>query len=284
MPISALAKPRLRIGGFDGAATQNKDVFHCSTEAPRGNGLQTDGARRSAGNLDQTAKPRGQDLKTPIMDFSHTDFRLSRNPLSYSKVQRVISAAIRNRRAFADIKQPGTYLDVGCGRNIHPDFCNLDYGWHPGIDVCWDIGRGLPFPSRYVGGVFTEHCLEHFTLEAGLTLLAELYRVMHPGAVLRIVVPDGELYLRGYVARTALPFAQGDAEHFPLATPMVSVNRIFRYHGHLFIWDFETLAAALYKCGFQTVNKAAFGVGRDNKLLIDTPRRKVESLYVEAVA
>jgi hypothetical protein len=98
------------------------------------------------------------------------------------------------------------------------------------------------------------------------------------------VVPDGELYLRGYAVRTALPYAQGDAKDFPIATTMVSVNRIFRDHGHLFIWDFETLATALLKSGFQDVTKAAFGAGRDNKLLIDTPWRKVESLYVEAIA
>ena len=218
------------------------------------------------------------------MDFSHTKLRLNRHPLSYAKVQRVVSAMIRNRRAFADIKQSGIYLDIGCGTNTHTDFCNLDYGWHMGIDVCWDITRGLPFPDHYVRGVFTEHCLEHFSLNTGLAILGEIHRIMRPRAVLRIVVPDGELYLRSYASRIALPYAQEDAANFPIATPMVSVNRIFRKHGHLFIWDFETLAAALLKSGFHDVTKAAFGEGCDDKLLIDTPGRKIESLYVEAIA
>ena len=191
---------------------------------------------------------------------------------------------IRNRRAFADIKQSGTYLDIGCGPNTHSDFCNLDYSWRPGIDVCWEITRGLPFPDRYVCGVFTEHCLEHFSFNTGLSILGEIHRIMRPRAVLRIVVPDGELYLRGYASGIALPYAQEDAEEFPIVTPMVSVNRIFRKHGHLFIWDFETLATTLLKLGFHDVTKAAFGEGRDDKLLIDTPGRKVESLYAEAIA
>ena len=224
------------------------------------------------------------DLLVSLLDFSRTDFRLSRHPLSYSKVQRLISVLIRNRRTFANIKQPGTYLDIGCGPNTHTDFCNLDYGWHPGINVCWDITRGLPFPNHYVGGVFTEHCLEHFSLDAALAILGEIHRIMRPRAVLRIVVPDGELYLRGYAVGTPLPYAEGDAKKFPIATPIVSVNRIFRDHGHLFIWNFETLAVALLKSGFQDVTKAAFGEGRDEKLLIDSPWRKVESLYVEAIA
>jgi hypothetical protein len=54
------------------------------------------------------------------------------------------------------------------------NFCNLDYGWHPGINVCWDITRGLPFPNHYVGGVFTEHCLEHFSLDTALAILGEI--------------------------------------------------------------------------------------------------------------
>lgn len=139
------------------------------------------------------------------MDFSHTKLRLNRHPLSYAKVQRVVSAMVRNRRAFADIKQSAIYLDIGCGTNTHTDFCNLDYGWHPGIDVCWDITRGLPFPDHYVRGVFTEHCLEHFSLNTGLAILGEIHRIMRPRAVLRIVVPDGELYLRSYASRIAFP-------------------------------------------------------------------------------
>ena len=62
------------------------------------------------------------------------------------------------------------------------------------------------------------------------------------------------------------------------------LNRIFHEHGHLFIWDFETLAAALLKSDFHDVTKTAFGEGRDDRLLIDTRYREVESLYVEAVA
>jgi predicted SAM-dependent methyltransferase len=218
------------------------------------------------------------------VDFSHTKLRLNRHPLDYAKVQRVVSALIRNRHAFADIKKPGTYLDIGCGRNTHADFCNLDYDWHPGIDVCWDITRRLPFPDHYICGVFTEHCLEHFSLDTGLAMLGEIHRILRPRGVLRVVVPDGELYLRNYASNIALPYAEGDAKTHPIATPMVSVNRIFRRHGHLFIWDFETLAAALLKLGFRDVTKAAFGEGRDGKLLIDTPSRKIESLYVECVA
>ena len=63
---------------------------------------------------------------------------------------------------------------------------------------------------------------------------------------------------------------------------MMSVNRIFRGHGHLFIYDFDTLAKMLHKHGFQDVRKEQFLRGRDPRLLIDMEWRAVESLYVEA--
>jgi hypothetical protein len=42
-----------------------------------------------------------------------------------------------------------------------------------------------------------------------------------------------------------MPYGDDDRREFPLTTPIVRVNRIFRGHGHQFIWDFETLRDAL---------------------------------------
>jgi predicted SAM-dependent methyltransferase len=220
-------------------------------------------------------------------DFSNTRISLRRSVLSYAKVQRLVSAVARNRGAFANRKMAGCYLDLGCGPNTSPDFCNLDYNWHPGVDVCWDVTRGLPFADHYISGIFTEHMLEHLALADALTLLAECRRILRAGGVLRIVVPDGQLYLSEYAKHLAgeiarMPYADGDNNAFPVATPIVSVNRIFRDHGHQFIWDYETLRLALLRCGFVNVERHSFGKGADPKLLRDTECRAIESLYVEA--
>ena len=100
-------------------------------------------------------------MGTRILDFSNTRLSFRRPLLSYSKVQQVISFLIRNKRTFMNLKQPGLYLDVGCGPNTKPQNINLDWGWHPGIDICCNLTKGLPLPDNYVRGIFTEHCLEH---------------------------------------------------------------------------------------------------------------------------
>jgi SAM-dependent methyltransferase len=223
---------------------------------------------------------------------------LKRPLRSYGKVQRAVSSLIRNRRWAANIKQSGVYLNIGSGPQTHPDFCNIDYIWFEGVDVCWDITRPLPIPSKYAGGIFTEHCLEHIEIQDGLRVLREFFRVMRPGAYIRIIVPDAEIYLTEYAKH-----ARGEPSKMPYGTdtpyvrlsglegtytPAMSVNRIFLHNyenkGHRFIYDFETMAKLLERAGFIDVRKLSFGVGSDPKLLLDTPSREVESLYVEARA
>lgn len=216
-----------------------------------------------------------------------TTIGLRRPISSYAKVRGLISTVIRNRAYFANTKAPGCYLDLGCGPNVDPEFCNLDYDWRPGIDICWDVTCGLPFKDGHVGGIFSEHMLEHLAFAHALALLKECRRVLRAGGILRVVVPDGQIYLSEYAKHLAgnaacMPYGEDDKSSFAIATPITSVNRIFSGHGHRFIWDYETLRLALFACGFGDVARRGFGEGRDPRLLRDTPSRRVESLYVEA--
>ena len=223
------------------------------------------------------------------MEFTNTRLSLTRPLGSYSKIQNVISTLKRNRRAqvATAIRQGKEYLDIGCGPQMHAHCINLDFSWRAGIDLCWDVTTGLPLPTASLRGVFSEHCLEHLPFAAVPGVLRECCRVLRPGGAFRLIVPDGELYLKGYAAIGAgadvrLPYADGDMQH-GIYTPMMSVNRIFRDHGHLFIYDFQTLELLMMQAGFVQIRKLGFGEGRDPKLLLDTPSRAEESLRIEAV-
>ena len=206
-------------------------------------------------------------------------FSFERSVWSYTKVQALRSAVVRDR--FMNRKTAGLYLDVGCGWNVHPQNINLDYAWRPGIDIVCDIRRGIPLPDQYVIGIFTEHCLEHISLRDCLFVLSECRRVLRPGAYLRIVVPDLEIYIQQYVGHRPMPYADDDLVD-DLYSPAMSINRIMRAHGHQFIYDFLTLQKLLTAVGFIEVKKCSFGESSDPGLALDTPERKTESLYVEA--
>jgi SAM-dependent methyltransferase len=184
------------------------------------------------------------------------------------------------------------YLDLGCGLNTHDNFINMDFLWRPGVDVCWDISHTLPFRDGSMKGIFTEHCLEHFSLHTAVAILRECRRILSPGGILRIVVPDGEAYLRTYCRQLdgddSTRFPYQDRESFNgLRSPILSVNRVFYQDrdspsGHRCIHDFHVLDLLLRHCGFSSVSRQSFRIGADSSLLIDSASRAEESLYVEA--
>jgi predicted SAM-dependent methyltransferase len=223
------------------------------------------------------------------MSFMSLEMPLSRPVTDYYKVRHLLTKVLRNRGFLLDRESLAAkqYLDLGCGANTHPEFINVDYNWSPGIDICWDITKRLPLPPEAVIGIFSEHCLEHLPLAAGDAVLGECWRLLKPGGTIRISVPDGELYLSRYVRikqgdpDISLPHAQKD-EFEGLYAPIMSVNRIFRAHGHQFIYDFETCAQLLKRNGFVDIRRESFRRGRDANLLLDREARALESLYVEA--
>lgn len=91
-------------------------------------------------------------------------------------------------------------LNVGCGRRYDRRWVNLDLASRDASVVQHDINKGLPFADGSFDAVYHSHVLEHLKPDQGVRLLGECYRVLAPGGVLRIVVPDLEtialLYLQ----------------------------------------------------------------------------------------
>ena len=96
-------------------------------------------------------------------------------------------------------------LHVGCGKGILPGWINIDVDPAPlALNVLW----GLPFPDRSVSHVFVSHMLEHLFFPRDVRFfLAEVRRVMAPGGVVRIVVPDHRAVHRGVSSNDRLFFA-----------------------------------------------------------------------------
>jgi predicted SAM-dependent methyltransferase len=201
----------------------------------------------------------------------------------YARIRKLYSQFARGSRLqFRPELRADRYLNVGCGFNTNNNMVNLDYVWHRGVDICWDVTKRLPWQDGTMKGVFTEHCLEHIPFDACAFAITEFRRILQPGASVRIVVPDGELYIDLYRKAKA-----GESIEFPYqapreVTPMMCVNRIFQEFTHVFIYDADTLGLLLRRAGFVDIKRETYLHGRDATLLLDTKARAVESLYMEA--
>ncbi len=90
-------------------------------------------------------------------------------------------------------------LNIGCGSHFHVDWINLDLISDNLNVIPHDVTCGLPFADGHFDSVYHSHVLEHLHCDDGFKLLNECFRVLKPGGVARIVVPDLERIAKLYL-------------------------------------------------------------------------------------
>jgi SAM-dependent methyltransferase len=202
----------------------------------------------------------------------------------------------------------GPMLNVGSGPCDEAAWVNIDGSWqarmaaHPwisraaarltGVEVGhWprgvryrDVRRGLDYSDGAVAAVYSSHMLEHLYRDEALRFLREAHRVLAPGGVCRIVVPDVEMIVQWYLRHQREPV---ESHREPssdllmgllLLRPKSSANgggpigRLRRHtdlHQHKWMYDREGLVAFFREAGFASPAARGF-------LDSDIPRTALE--------
>jgi predicted SAM-dependent methyltransferase len=92
-------------------------------------------------------------------------------------------------------------LNWGCGGEGEPGWINSDRKDGPNVDLCCDIRSGLPLDSDSIDYAVSIHALPEVPLADLVPVLEELRRVLRPGGVLRLALPDVLRGLDAYVRR-----------------------------------------------------------------------------------
>lgn len=90
-------------------------------------------------------------------------------------------------------------VNIGCGSTWHPAWTNLDVRPVSSHVRAWDVCKGLPFDSEQVDACYASHVLEHLPRPQARALLVESLRVLRPGGIIRLAVPDLEAIAREYL-------------------------------------------------------------------------------------
>src|SRR5262249_5928010 len=94
---------------------------------------------------------------------------------------------------------PDIKVHLGCGKRIFARYVHIDLADYSHIDYRHDI-RQLPMlESGSVSLIHASHCLEYFDRMEVLPVLSEWRRVLRPGGIIRLAVPDFAALAQVYV-------------------------------------------------------------------------------------
>lgn len=93
------------------------------------------------------------------------------------------------------------YLNIGCGSfySTKENWTNLDFASNDKHVIEHNLLQGIPFDERTFDFVYHSHILEHFSKADGVNLMKECFRVLKPGGILRVAIPDLERIVRNYL-------------------------------------------------------------------------------------
>jgi predicted SAM-dependent methyltransferase len=144
-------------------------------------------------------------------------------------------------------------LDICTRTRRNPGFLNVD--GHPGasVDFVADIRRTLPFGDATVEEIFSCATIEHIMRVQVPKVLGEFYRILIPGSVLSIAVPDLDRIVKGYLNKTF---------HYEIINQYIYGQLIegspIEYDCHKSIWNLAQLSEALTKAGFKDIEEVKY--------------------------
>ena len=181
---------------------------------------------------------------------------------TYTKAED-IRKYIRNKKGLK-------MLNVGCGTDYKKGWVNVDNNSDNNIDkldINWDLRNSLPIDDNSVDFIFNEHFVEHLSPDEARVALADLMRVLKPGGVMRVAMPDLESVVNDYlnvpldkdpvIKEFNMDFIQTKAEW---------MNMSFRWWGHQWLYDWDELVRRFHEIGYDDVKRCKLRQSKHSEL------------------
>ena len=198
-------------------------------------------------------------------------------------------------------------LNLGCGPQVVDGWVNVDYAlgarlaaipvlkpalrrikffrvdWDPKIYI-HDLTKRLPWGPGTVDACYTSHTVEHMSREHGAFFVRETFRVLKPGGILRVIVPDlgpiveryrsGKLPADEMVEQLGVLYGSDKQGLRRMLAPMIEFP-------HKCMYDPPTMVRLLQTAGFEAAARAPFESEIQDIRMIELENRTFEAVIVE---
>lgn len=164
-------------------------------------------------------------------------------------------------------------LNLGAGGHAVAGYAPVDLESEPSIDLG---ALPWPWPDASCDALLASHILEHFPREQGQRFLRECRRILQPGGVLRVAVPDMDRFIACHLSgdfSSLGGYVYIDLNYLLGAPPDADARAHWR---HAYMYSTGSLAFALVAAGFTQIKQVAFDAALDNE------QYQHISLYMEA--
>ena len=182
------------------------------------------------------------------------------------------------------------WLHLGCGLEAPADWLNVDGSFQAAFArwprlkrllvaariyprsqaaIKWprnvarmDLRRRLPFENERFDAIYSSHTFEHLYRDQAAALARECFRVLRPGGVCRILVPDLAAAIARYHERTRNVGSSDSAADQLMEELLLQprsrgrgalawYHRVMNVHQHKWMYDAASLSSLLKSAGFR---------------------------------
>jgi glycosyltransferase involved in cell wall biosynthesis/predicted SAM-dependent methyltransferase len=195
--------------------------------------------------------------------------------------KKILLNGIAERKAKSKTKDgQEKKLNLGCGNKKEPGYVNVDLFAGSAVDEVFELDD-IPYADGTIGGIHSEHALEHLSFYRAENALKEWFRVLKPGGVVDLYIPDMELCFKKYLeAPLEDPFFMKTRAWFKFTVYGIQASQAGEpdeAQFHKAGWSKEEIAIVMERNGF-IVDKVENYGGPGQKPDYCTP-----SMYVRAL-
>ena len=141
-------------------------------------------------------------------------------------------------------------LHLGCGHIILPGFIHIDIDDHPHLGYRQDASDLSIFDDNSVEVIYASHVLEHISHQRTSDVLKEWARVLKPGGILRLSVPDFN--------RLLFVYRKEKRDLNSIINPLLGKQN-YKYNFHAAVFTEKYLTALLTSAGFTGIKTWSTG-------------------------